>query len=267
MDCTRRIALGFYALLATAFAPAAVALADPTVWSGLTFEFVKPDDAFPFPTDQITETVALTRGQAGGMYNAVFDPGWNGSGPTGTLWATDINNSGETIAATNFDALTFDTWLDAYGGLFEAGRNVANRDAVVLLFGEILDEDDDIYLDLRFTQWTMGGNGGGFAYLRAEPPSTTPTGDYSNDGVVDAADYVVWRRTLNQPAIPSGSGADGNQNGTIDDGDYTHWRERFGNIVPGAGGGATAVPEPATGVLAFIGLLFLHSIALRQRCA
>ena len=42
---------------------------------------------------------------------------------------------------------------------------------------------------------------------------TSPTGDYNGNGVVDAADYVVWRKTLNSTASPTGSGADGNQSG------------------------------------------------------
>jgi hypothetical protein len=71
-----------------------------------------------------------------------------------------------------------------------------------------------------------------------------PTGDYNGNGVVDAGDYVVWRKTLNDPASPPGSGADGNQNGTIDSGDYAYWRARFGNAASGLGSGG--VPEPAS---------------------
>jgi T5SS/PEP-CTERM-associated repeat protein len=54
-------------------------------------------------------------------------------------------------------------------------------------------------------------------------------GDYNADGVVDAADYVVWRRT------------DGSQVG------YDLWRTNFGRTA-GAGAGTSstvAVPEPA----------------------
>jgi len=85
-----------------------------------------------------------------------------------------------------------------------------------------------------------------------------PTGDYNHNGVVDAADYVVWRNTLNQSAVPAGSGADGNGSGTIEPGDYTFWRARFGNIVPGtAAGQAAAVPEPSSIVLALAGAIAL----------
>ena len=81
-----------------------------------------------------------------------------------------------------------------------------------------------------------------------------PDGDYNNDDVVDAADYVVWRRNFGAAATPGASGADGDEDGTIDDDDYNFWRARFGNVVPGSGGGAT-VPEPQTIDLAMLSLL------------
>jgi len=83
-------------------------------------------------------------------------------------------------------------------------------------------------------------------------------GDYNSDGVVDAADYVVWRRTLTQAASPAGLGADGNTSGAIDDGDFTLWRSRFGNVLTsGAGSGPAATqvsltPEPSALLLAII---------------
>lgn len=86
----------------------------------------------------------------------------------------------------------------------------------------------------------------------------SPSGDYNGNGRVDAADYVVWRKTLNQSASPAGSGADGSANGMIDNADYNYWRTRFGNAVPGLAAGAaanTAVPEPATIILALLAML------------
>ena len=74
------------------------------------------------------------------------------------------------------------------------------------------------------------------------------SGDYNSNGVVDAADYAVWRNAFGQSAIPAGSGADGDQSGTIDDGDYAYWRARFGNVISGVGA-RTNVPEPASSAL------------------
>jgi hypothetical protein len=73
--------------------------------------------------------------------------------------------------------------------------------------------------------------------------STPPTGDYNGNGTVDAADYVVWRKMLDQPAIPSGSGADGNESGWIDRGDYEFWAIRFGSPTSEIRSSAS-VPEP-----------------------
>jgi hypothetical protein len=74
-----------------------------------------------------------------------------------------------------------------------------------------------------------------------------PTGDYSGNGFIDAADYVDWRKTLGQPAFP-GSGADGDASGTIGDGDYAYWRERFGSPVSGPTF-AASIPEPSAALL------------------
>jgi T5SS/PEP-CTERM-associated repeat protein len=91
--------------------------------------------------------------------------------------------------------------------------------------------------------------------------STLP-GDYNRDGIVDAADYTVWRDTLGQ-TVAAGTGADSDGNGMIDQADYDNWVLDFGTTVgslPGAGA-AAAVPEPQTFRLAIfaIGLFFLRS--------
>jgi hypothetical protein len=65
-------------------------------------------------------------------------------------------------------------------------------------------------------------------------------GDYNQDGIVDAADYIVWRKTLGQSG--AGLAADGNNNGSIDSGDFDVWRAQFGQ---NAGGGAGAIANPS----------------------
>jgi hypothetical protein len=216
--------------------------AQPYVWSGLTFEFTKPDNQDPpFSADSITQSVSLTRGSDRGMYNAVLDAGWNGSGPTGTEWATSFNNPDETIEASNHAALNFvdQTWLEAYGG-GGVGFNIEGTDAVVHLVAE------DVYLDLRFTHWQKSG-GGGFSYLRAEPPP--PTGDYNGDLTVNAADYTVWRNTLGQAVAFDGAGADGDGDRMVDFDDYLFWKSHYGEAVGGASAAqnmASTVPEPSS---------------------
>jgi hypothetical protein len=83
------------------------------------------------------------------------------------------------------------------------------------------------------------------ATFGAAPPVT---GDYNANGVVDAADYVVWRKTFGQTA--AGLPADGDNSGTIDSGDFDVWKTHFGNT---AGSGAAldpaGIPEPVSGML------------------
>jgi hypothetical protein len=80
-------------------------------------------------------------------------------------------------------------------------------------------------------------------------------GDYNNNGVVDAADYVVWRNNIGTtnilPNDPTG--------GTIGNVQYDTWRSHFGQIA-GSGAGvrsdsqeSAAVPEPTTLWLAMLG--------------
>jgi hypothetical protein len=69
-------------------------------------------------------------------------------------------------------------------------------------------------------------------------------GDYNNNGTVDAADYVVWRKTLGD--VGAGLPADGNNDGMIDADDYNLWRTNFGRSASaGASLSTGAVPEPA----------------------
>ncbi len=82
-------------------------------------------------------------------------------------------------------------------------------------------------------------------------------GDYNNNGSVDAADYVLWRKggpLANEVDNP----------GTVNAHDYTEWRSRFGNSGSGTGSGATgsasasaAVPEPNATTLCVLCALLL----------
>jgi hypothetical protein len=65
-------------------------------------------------------------------------------------------------------------------------------------------------------------------------------GDYNNNGFVETADYVVWRKFLDT----NGPHGDGDNNGTVNDVDYQTWYRQYGQS--GMGGGADVVPEPGT---------------------
>ncbi len=81
--------------------------------------------------------------------------------------------------------------------------------------------------------------------------SVTPAGvagDYNGNGVVDMADYVLWR---NGGPLQN----EVNSIGTVDSTDYDAWRARFGNTSgSGSGLGSSAVPEPASMLLLAMGV-------------
>jgi hypothetical protein len=68
-------------------------------------------------------------------------------------------------------------------------------------------------------------------------------GDYNNDGVVNTADYVMWRK-LNDSGVETGLANDPTPD-VIDSTDYDTWVRNFGS-GGGTGGGGVAVPEPAS---------------------
>ena len=96
------------------------------------------------------------------------------------------------------------------------------------------------------------------ALLAAEIPVIL-AGDYNDDGQVDAADYIVWRKLAgadfdlpNETASP----------GDIDIDDFAAWQSNFGATAPGNSDPANA-PEPATMLLV---LPILFAVPTMRRC-
>jgi hypothetical protein len=58
----------------------------------------------------------------------------------------------------------------------------------------------------------------------APPP---PKADFNNDGTVDTADYVIWRKN-NGTDVLAGTLGDADGDGYVDDADYQIWRAQFG---------------------------------------
>ncbi len=75
--------------------------------------------------------------------------------------------------------------------------------------------------------------------------STSLPGDYNNDGTVDAADYVMWRKGLSSqsPLANDPLGL------PIDNRQYDQWRANFGNSNSPAAATSASVPEPATALM------------------
>jgi hypothetical protein len=67
--------------------------------------------------------------------------------------------------------------------------------------------------------------------LQSSPAVPSQPGDYNFGGFVDAADYVLWRKTLNTAGVPAYTGSDGDGDTTIDQDDYGVWRAHYGQSV------------------------------------
>ncbi|MCC7475315.1 MAG: endonuclease [Pirellulales bacterium] len=88
--------------------------------------------------------------------------------------------------------------------------------------------------------------------------TTRLAGDYNGDLVVDTADYIMWRGTLNE-SVTNYAGADGDGNGIVGANDYNIWRASFGATAPASGSGlaSNSVPEPGIGFLTLVAALLV----------
>jgi hypothetical protein len=146
---------------------------------------------------------------------------------SGSDWLNAVagNSGGTAFAAGN---MSYADYIAGFGGILTA----ANLGA----YGR--DEAANV-------AWAVLNHNSEFAVVVPVP------GDYNNNGTVDAADYVLWRKggpLANEVDTP----------GTVNEADYTEWRARFGN-TSGSGLASSfafppsapnaAVPEPASLIL------------------
>lgn len=100
-----------------------------------------------------------------------------------------------------------------------------------------------LYVDFAFTALTLAG-----------APIPGVAGDYNADGVVDAADYTLWRDNLDAPPGTLPNDADG---GPIGLPQYNTWKTNFGLVAGGGALSSIAIPEPAALSLALeLGFIF-----------
>ena len=128
---------------------------EPTVWSGELVTFTKTDGSDPNDEsnqDRLTSNVWITRGNGGGqIYNAAVNSSANKElSPVGTEWAVGLLEDRATLTFENFrSAVT-------------KPQEVVDTNLVVHLI------EDDIYLSVVFTSWSVGQKGG-FQYQRSTP--------------------------------------------------------------------------------------------------
>ncbi|QDV79216.1 M14 family zinc carboxypeptidase [Botrimarina mediterranea] len=118
----------------------------------------------------------------------------------------------------------------------------------------MLDAEVEVTFETQFT-WerntdyylNLGANFGVALYNTWAPQLA---GDFNYDGVVDAADYTVWRDA--EGATGPGLVADANGDQVVDALDYAVWQDNYGATLAGAAG---AVPEPAAVVVALLAVV------------
>jgi hypothetical protein len=113
----------------------------------------------------------------------------------------------------------------------------------------------------------------GSSWVNFDPTTGTPfqahaplAGDYNGNGIVDAADYTVWRDHLGQNYALQNR--DPSASGPIGTSDYAYWVAHFGQSGSGAGSAGASpspVPEPATLWLAIFALLGCGVFVIERR--
>jgi len=184
----------------------------------------------------------------GGATNTVLGPASNTTGailiipldanglPNLTVSGGQITNiQSVTIASNTANATASGVVLDAAGNLY----TTSNSSELMQVFSP----------GGSFTATTSGTVAGGTSGFNLAPLVVAGVaGDYNGNGVVDMADYVLWRKggPLQNDPTPG-----------IQAADYDFWRSHFGN-TSGSGsslGDGAAVPEPGILSLAVLGLL------------
>ena len=118
--------------------------------------------------------------------------------------------------------------------------------------------------DLEF-EFALQGGGLLSATVNYIIPPPLP-GDYNDNGVVDAADYVVWRKHLDT-VFQLPNEVNGVSPGEVKNDDYLEWKARFGNtlatLATGSGIAASNVPEPTGWITLLLGAIL--SLSPRRR--
>jgi autotransporter-associated beta strand protein len=225
-------------------------------------------------TVAVNNTATLAgNGRAGGGLTTVnsggnLTPGYNGIGTLTLLGGLTLNSGArlnfelDTVAGNDVSDKII---VSAASGLTIAASttttlNLANAGAMTAGTYTLIDYDTAFTGAL--TSIVLGTQPAGFTYSLVNNAGATTIdlvvaallqGDYNNNGVVDAADYVLWRKN---PTLYGGNPAG-----------YNTWRANFG-ATAGSGsslGSGSAVPEPASLVFALIAAAGFATTRRRSR--
>lgn len=119
--------------------------------------------------------------------------------------------------------------------------------------------------DVAFAFHILGGDDNGFAGAVRYVGSALP-GDFNGDGLVNSADFTVWRDNLGAADETALMGNGDGLNG-VDIGDYNQWKANFSSAGAASlsAGSDAAVPEPGAAVLLLAGLIVTRITVAKLR--
>ncbi len=172
-----------------------------------------------------------------------------------------VNAAGQVIGSVNFSPGTNEKNTPIFDG--RDTNMVAAQDQWIQYSVDALAPAGTAFVreSLFFIQLYPGGpnKGGAVWFDNASLVSLTGQtvavpGDYNGNGVVDMADYVLYRDSVGQSTLNNrGTGI----TGPVGAADYNFWRSHFGNTSgSGSALGSSAVPEPCSWMLAMLGVAF-----------
>jgi fibronectin-binding autotransporter adhesin len=201
-------------------------------------------------------TLLINGNQSGGGTTTVASGGTIGG--TGTLGGGLVLENGASFTS-QFDsgaidplAIMGDFNLSALGNTLSVAGTGAGTSWVIATYTGMLTGAFESVAPGYAVNYGSGMNSQ--VTLTLSGPVDVP-GDYNQNGTVDAADYVVWRKNLGPGSLQNEGGI---SPGVVDVADYNFWRSRFGR-TSGAGAlhAGSAVPEPASLLLFGVALLSL----------
>jgi hypothetical protein len=203
----------------------------------------------------------------------------NSSGFTIELLGYRVTSEAGSLNATGWDSLddqNISGWEEATPNQFQLNELVPLDPLPVLTpgaefsLGDMFNIGGMRDLDLSFAVSVAGGTpytAQGTVRYGAIQTTLLVEGDYNNDGIVNLADYTVWRDKLGSTSLQNeGSGI---SPGVVDAADYAFWKSRFG-ATSGAGAGALAavsapVPEPSTVLTCLMAAVAMARMARGRR--
>jgi hypothetical protein len=119
---------------------------------------------------------------------------------------------------------------------------------------EFLEDGTTVRVRTYSPFWDIYRTDSDFAFTFQLSDAPQLDGDYNRDGIVDAADYVFWRKA----AASGDMRVDSNGDGVVGLEDFTYWRRRYGNsMLGGSGASGGLVPEPSCLVLFVVSTILL----------